>query len=77
VSEIMRPRDMGFVRELHRWHPSLPILIFSIHDEAIYGAPPVAGRSAVCPARAQSVRRSGRSSPGCLGHFPVRRAEPR
>jgi DNA-binding NarL/FixJ family response regulator len=38
VSEILRPRDLGFIRELHRRHPRLPILVFSIQDEALYGA---------------------------------------
>jgi DNA-binding NarL/FixJ family response regulator len=38
VSEIMRPQDLGFIQELHRRHPSLPILVFSIRDEAEYAA---------------------------------------
>ena len=33
VSEIMRPQDLGFIRELHRRHPRMLILIFSIQDE--------------------------------------------
>jgi DNA-binding NarL/FixJ family response regulator len=36
VSEIMRPPDLGFVRELHQRHPRLPILVFTIQDEALY-----------------------------------------
>lgn len=38
VSEIMRPHDLGFIRELHRLHPRLRILVFSILDETVYGA---------------------------------------
>jgi len=38
VTEIMRPHDLGFIRELHRRHPRLPILVFSMQDEAVYGA---------------------------------------
>lgn len=38
VSEIMQPHDLGFIRELHRRHPRLPVLVFSIHDPAEYGA---------------------------------------
>ena len=38
VSEIMRPHDLGFIRELHRRHPRLPILVFSIQDAAGYAA---------------------------------------
>jgi DNA-binding NarL/FixJ family response regulator len=38
VSEILRPHDLGFIRELHQWCPRLPILIFSILDEVEYGA---------------------------------------
>jgi DNA-binding NarL/FixJ family response regulator len=37
VSEIMQPQDLGFIRELHRRRPGLPILVFSTHDEALYG----------------------------------------
>lgn len=37
VSEIMRPEDLGFIRELHRRHPGLPILVFSIQDERLFG----------------------------------------
>lgn len=32
VSEIMRPSDLGFIRELHQRHPRLPILVFSIQN---------------------------------------------
>ena len=44
VSEIMRPHDLGFIRELHRRHPRLPILAFSTFsafsmlDEKWHGA---------------------------------------
>ncbi|MCU0784199.1 MAG: response regulator transcription factor [Verrucomicrobia bacterium] len=38
VSEIMRPHDLGFIRELHRRHPGLPILVFSMQDAAVYAA---------------------------------------
>ena len=38
VSEIMRPQDLGFIRELHRRHPGLPILVFSIQDPELFGA---------------------------------------
>lgn len=37
VSEIMRAHDMGFIRELHRRHPRLPILVFSLEESALYG----------------------------------------
>lgn len=36
VSEIMRPHDLGFIRELHRRHPRLPILVFSLEEPALY-----------------------------------------
>jgi DNA-binding NarL/FixJ family response regulator len=39
VSEIMQPHDLGFIRELHRRQPGLRILVFSMRDEAQYGAP--------------------------------------
>ena len=38
VSEIMQPQSLGFIRELHRRQPGLPILVFSIQDESLYGA---------------------------------------
>lgn len=38
VSEIIRPKDLGFIRELHRQHPRLPIVVFTSHEEALYGA---------------------------------------
>jgi two-component system NarL family response regulator len=38
VSEIMQPHDLGFIRELHRRQPGLRILVFSMRDEAQYGA---------------------------------------
>jgi DNA-binding NarL/FixJ family response regulator len=39
VSEMLRPHDVGFIRELHRRHPRLPILLFTIQDQALYGKP--------------------------------------
>lgn len=36
VSEIMQPRDLGFIRELHRREPGLRILVFSMRDPAQY-----------------------------------------
>lgn len=38
VSEILQPDDLGFIRELHRRHPHLPILVFTIRDAAAYAA---------------------------------------
>lgn len=38
LSEILRPQDLGFVHELHRRHPRLPILAFSFRDEEAYAA---------------------------------------
>ena len=38
VSEIMQPHDLGFIRELHRREPGLRILVFSMREEAQYGA---------------------------------------
>ncbi len=38
VSEIMQPHNLGFIRELHRRDPHLPVLVFSIRDKAEYGA---------------------------------------
>jgi len=29
VSEILRPKDLGFICALHREHPDLPIIVFS------------------------------------------------
>jgi DNA-binding NarL/FixJ family response regulator len=36
VTEIMRPLDLGFIRELHCKNPHLLILVFTIRQEAIY-----------------------------------------
>ena len=36
LTEIMRPQDLGFVRELHQHNPLLPILVFSFRDEEAY-----------------------------------------
>jgi len=38
VTEIMRRHDLGFIRELHQRQPHLPILVFSIQDQALYAA---------------------------------------
>ena len=38
ISEIMRPHDLGFIRELRRRHPRLPILVFSLQDATLYAA---------------------------------------
>lgn len=34
----MRPQDLGFIREPHRRHSRLPILVFSIQEAAVYTA---------------------------------------
>lgn len=54
VSEIMRPQDLGFIRELHRRHPRLAILVFSIQDEVVYGA-----RARAAGARAYLTKAAG------------------
>jgi len=36
LTEILRPQDLGFIRELHLRHPRLPILAFSYRDEEMY-----------------------------------------
>jgi DNA-binding NarL/FixJ family response regulator len=36
LTEILRPQDLGFIRELHRRRPRLPILVFSFRDEEAY-----------------------------------------
>lgn len=38
LSEILRPQDLGFIHELHRLHPRLPILAVSFRDEEAYAA---------------------------------------
>lgn len=38
LTEVLRPRDLGFIRELHRRHPRLPILVFSQEDEDMYAS---------------------------------------
>jgi DNA-binding NarL/FixJ family response regulator len=38
LTELLRPRDLSFVRELHRRHPRLPILVFSHHEEEAYAS---------------------------------------
>lgn len=38
LTEVLRPRNLGFVRELHRRHPHLPILVFSNQAEEIYAS---------------------------------------
>jgi two-component system invasion response regulator UvrY len=37
VSEIMRVQDLAFIQELRQRHPRLPILVFTIQDQAICG----------------------------------------
>jgi len=36
LTEVLRPRDLGFIRKLHRRHPRLPILVFSHFDEEAF-----------------------------------------
>jgi two-component system, NarL family, invasion response regulator UvrY len=36
LTEIMRPETFGFINELHRCHPRMPILVFSGRDEEVY-----------------------------------------
>lgn len=36
VTEIMRPHDVGFIQQLHREHPHLLILVFTIQEEALF-----------------------------------------
>jgi DNA-binding NarL/FixJ family response regulator len=36
LTEILRPQDLSFIRELHRRHPRLPIVTFSFRDEEAY-----------------------------------------
>lgn len=36
VTEIMRPTDLDFIEHLHRAHPHLPILVFTIQEEALH-----------------------------------------
>jgi DNA-binding NarL/FixJ family response regulator len=36
VTEIMQPEDLGFIRELHRRYPALPILVFTTREEEVY-----------------------------------------
>ncbi|HUA38873.1 MAG TPA: response regulator transcription factor [Candidatus Sulfopaludibacter sp.] len=36
LTEIMRPQDLAFIRELHRRYRHLPILAFSFRDEEAY-----------------------------------------
>jgi DNA-binding NarL/FixJ family response regulator len=36
LTEIFHAQDLGFVRELHRCHLRLPILVFSFRDEEAY-----------------------------------------
>jgi DNA-binding NarL/FixJ family response regulator len=37
LADILRLQDLGFIRQLHRRHPDLPILAFSLCDEEVYG----------------------------------------
>lgn len=36
ISEILRPQNLGFIRDLHRRHPRLAILALSMRDEEAY-----------------------------------------
>lgn len=36
VTEVLRQQDLGFVRSLHKRHPTVPILVFSFRDEEWY-----------------------------------------
>jgi DNA-binding NarL/FixJ family response regulator len=36
LTEIMRAQDLGFIREVHRRHRRLPILVLSFRDEEAY-----------------------------------------
>jgi len=36
VTEILRQQDLGFIRSLHKAHPTLRILVFSFRDEEWY-----------------------------------------
>jgi DNA-binding NarL/FixJ family response regulator len=36
LTEIFRAEDLGFVKELHRRHPRLPIVVFSFREEEAY-----------------------------------------
>jgi len=38
LTEVMRQHDLGFIRQLRRRHPLLPILVFSFRDEAWYAS---------------------------------------
>jgi DNA-binding NarL/FixJ family response regulator len=42
VSEIMQLPSLNFIRELHRRHPRLPILVFTVQDKAVYEVPALA-----------------------------------
>jgi DNA-binding NarL/FixJ family response regulator len=36
LTEIVRAQDLGFIREVHRQHRRLPILVLSFRDEEAY-----------------------------------------
>ena len=36
VTEVLRQQDLGFIRSLHKRHPTVPILVFSFRDEEWY-----------------------------------------
>jgi DNA-binding NarL/FixJ family response regulator len=46
LSEMLRPKECGFIQELHRRHPRLPILVFSHRDEEAYA--PLALEAGAC-----------------------------
>ena len=38
VTEVLRPKDLGFIRSLHQRHPHLPILVYSYKGKACNAA---------------------------------------
>jgi DNA-binding NarL/FixJ family response regulator len=46
LTEIVRAQDLGFIREVHRRHRRLPILVFSFRDEEAYA--PLAMQAGAC-----------------------------
>ena len=38
VSEILRPDDLGFLKEMHQRYPKIPVVVFSIQEKSEYGA---------------------------------------
>jgi DNA-binding NarL/FixJ family response regulator len=46
LTEIVRAHDLGFIREVHRRHRRLPILVLSFRDEQAYA--PLALEAGAC-----------------------------